>query len=48
MEKECWERKLGMCGKELTLKLLIKQVELLQVGKAAQTSLFQGCFDHNL
>ena len=31
-----------------TLKLLNKQVELLQTGKAVRTSLFPGCFDHNL
>ena len=32
----------------LTLKLLNKQAELLQIGKAAKTLLFQGCYDHNL
>ena len=32
----------------LTPKLLNKQVELLQIGKAARTLLFQDCYNHNL
>ena len=36
----------GLCGKGLTFILLNKRVELSQVGKAALTSLFQGCFNH--
>ena len=32
----------------LTLKLLNKQAELLQIGKAARTLLLQGCFNHSL
>ena len=32
----------------LSLTVLKYQFELLQVGKAARTSLFQGCFDHKL
>ena len=32
----------------LALKLLNKQAELLQVGKAARMSLFQGCFSHKV